>query len=106
MAKHPKPRKTLRGFPGSTEAAARPVLKQIQKSNAPKKKAKTKQRDTGGKTTAKSPFKLPSAAKTAQAKKAAIAKRDARVKSNIKQRQQKAKPKPKPKRRSYGGKMT
>ena len=47
----PKKKKVLRSMPGSTEPAARQVLKKIQstKKKAPKKK------DTGGKTTAISP---------------------------------------------------
>ncbi len=77
-------------------------------ANAPKKKAKAKQRDTGGKTTAKSPFKPKTPAQTAEAKRIAIAKRDARSAATLKQRQQKAKtkPKPKPKKRDFGRKMT
>ncbi len=99
MAKHPKPKKILRGMPGSTEPAARQVLNQIKR----KKATPTKQRDTGGKTTAKSPFKAKTAAQSAAAKKSAIAKRDARMKANPVKRKVS---KPKAKKRSYGRKMT
>jgi len=99
MAKH---RKILRGMPGSTEAAARQVLNQI-KANRPKKAKPAK--DTGGRTTAKSPFKARTKTQTAAAKKAAIAKRDAKLDKAV--RTIKPKPKPKnPKRKSYGRTMT
>ncbi len=104
MANHTKKKQNKRipgGFPGTTEHLARPVIKQIQKTRA--KPKPTKQRDTGGKTTAKSPFKAKTAAQSAAAKKSAIAKRDARMKANPVKRKVS---KPKAKKRSYGRKMT
>jgi len=104
MAKHPKPKKILRGMLGSTEPGAR----QVMEANRPKKAKPTKQRDTGGRTTAKSPFKAKTPAQTAAAKRIAIAKREATVKRNIKERQakQKAAPKKAAKRKSFGRSMT
>lgn len=51
MPKKKKKPKILRGMPGSTEAAARQVLKK----HLTKKKSVPKKKDTGGKTTATSP---------------------------------------------------
>ncbi len=96
MAKH---KKILRGFAGSTEPGARQVLNQIKST---RKRAKP-QKDTGGKTTAKSPFKPRTPAQTAAAKKKAIAKRDAKIKNLP----TKASPKKKQaKRKSYGRTMS
>jgi len=104
MANHPKPKKILRGFLGSTEPGAR----QVMEANRPKKAQATKPKDTGAKTTAKSPFKAKTPAQTAAAKRIAIAKREATVRRNIKERQakKKAAPKKAAKRKHYGGKMS
>lgn len=82
MATKKKPKKKiLRGLPGSTEAAARRVLK---KHLTPKKKPRLT-KDTGGKTTAKSPKgirktkaqgkKSLAQVRAAQARKVAAAKK-------------------------------
>ena len=71
MAAKKKPRKILRGLPGSTEAAARRVVK---KHLTPKKKPKPT-KDTGGKTTAKSVFSKTKTKAKAAASKAAVKKR-------------------------------
>ncbi len=94
MAKHKK--RIPRGMPGSTEPAARQVLNQIKR----KKATPAKQRDTGGKTTAKSPFKAKTAAQTA--KSLTEARKRAASRPTVKKKTVK----PKKKRRSYGGRMS
>ncbi len=90
-----KKKKILRGMPGSTEPQARQVLNQIKR----KKATPTKQRDTGGKTTAKSPFKAKTPAQTAKSLKEA--RKRAASRPTVKKKAQ-----PKAKKRSYGRKMT
>ncbi len=94
MAEHKK--RIPRGMPGSTEAAARPVLKQIQKTRS---KPKTPQKDTGGRRTA--PDTHRTLTKAEKAKSLAQARKKAAARPTVKK-----KAPTKPKRRSYGRKMT
>ncbi len=94
MTEHKK-RRIPRGMPGSTEAAARPVLKSIQKTRA----KKAPQKDTGGRRTA--PDTHRTLTKTEKAKSLAQARKRAASRPTVKKKAQ-----PKAKKRSYGRKMT
>ena len=80
---------------GSTEPQARKVLKKIQKSQS---KPKTKMKDTGGKTTAKTI--VPRLTKEQKTKSLAAARKRAAARPTVKK-----KATAKPKRKSYGRKM-